>query len=381
MHMTAEHEDISRTTTRFVADEIQPCLAEWEEAGHLPLHDIFGGLAELGLLGIAKAESQGGLGLDASFQFCFAEALGSSLAGRLAAAVAEQTDRATPALARFGSDELQEEFLQPAVAGEQVAMLAAPSSSQGTQGQGIQARIDGGDYLLHGRSGWIAHAAQADWACVWAREESSAGGSLILLPLECPGVEREEWTESRYQPAWGRARLHLEGVRVERSFLIGESGQALSYLQLQALEEHIFRAASLLGGAQRLLQHSLEAARSDSFAASASAQYTLSLYATQLAAAQSLAHQACAGLLAGQDVRLLSAMARYQASALAWSLSDACQGLWASLHSPLWTGLQSFHRDLRWSASEGHAGQDLLSLIAAQLGLGPESSELHHDLA
>jgi citronellyl-CoA dehydrogenase len=47
-----------------------------------------------------------------------AEALGECNCGGVPMAIGVQTDMATPALARFGSDELRKEFLAPTIAGD-----------------------------------------------------------------------------------------------------------------------------------------------------------------------------------------------------------------------------------------------------------------------
>ena len=45
----------------------------------------------------------------------FTEALGNVHCGGIPMSVAVQTDMATPALAKFGSDELKREFLEPSI--------------------------------------------------------------------------------------------------------------------------------------------------------------------------------------------------------------------------------------------------------------------------
>src|SRR5699024_11685982 len=116
---THEHEEIRRTTERFVEEHVNPHVAEWEASGLFPAHEVFKGLGDLGLLGITKPQAYGGLELDYSYQVAFAESLGRMTCGGVPMAVGVQTDMATPALARYGSDELKAEFLAPASSGDQ----------------------------------------------------------------------------------------------------------------------------------------------------------------------------------------------------------------------------------------------------------------------
>jgi len=56
-----------------------------------------------------------------------AEALGNTRCGGVPMAIGVQTDMATPALARFGSDELRQEFLAPAISGDHVVCVGVSS--------------------------------------------------------------------------------------------------------------------------------------------------------------------------------------------------------------------------------------------------------------
>ena len=76
MQITHEHEEIARTLKRFIDEEINPHVDEWEAAEEFPAHQVFKGLGELGMLGLTKPEKYGGMGLDYSYSVVMAEALG-----------------------------------------------------------------------------------------------------------------------------------------------------------------------------------------------------------------------------------------------------------------------------------------------------------------
>ena len=113
MLFTQEHNELRRTVRNFVETEINPHCDEWEKAGEYPIHELFRKLGDLGLLGIQKPEEYGGMGLDYSYNLVAAEELGTAQCGGVPLAIGVQTDMCTPALARFGSDELKREFLVP----------------------------------------------------------------------------------------------------------------------------------------------------------------------------------------------------------------------------------------------------------------------------
>ena len=112
MQITHEHEEIMRTLKRFIDEEINPHVDEWEAAEAFPAHEVFKKLGDLGLLGLTKPTEYGGMALDYSYSVLMAQTLGHIACGALPMAIGVQTDMATPALARFGSDALKREFLE-----------------------------------------------------------------------------------------------------------------------------------------------------------------------------------------------------------------------------------------------------------------------------
>ncbi|RJF82760.1 acyl-CoA dehydrogenase family protein [Oleomonas cavernae] len=119
-----------RTVRRFIEAEINPHVDAWEAETIFPAHEVFKKMGDLGLLGIAKPEAYGGLGLDYSYSAVMSQELSRINSGGVAMAIGVQTDMATPALARFGSDELRQEFLAPSIAG--VAMSVCTPMAMAT---------------------------------------------------------------------------------------------------------------------------------------------------------------------------------------------------------------------------------------------------------
>ena len=113
MQFTHEHREVQKTLKRLIDEDINPHVDEWEEAGIFPAHEVFKKLGNLGLLGLTKPEAYGGAGLDYSYSLAMAETLGHIHCGGVPMAIGVQTDMATPALARFVSDELRQRYLAP----------------------------------------------------------------------------------------------------------------------------------------------------------------------------------------------------------------------------------------------------------------------------
>ena len=122
-----EHQAFRAVVRKFVQTELAPRAREFDEAGR-PDKAIFRRLGEMGLLGIRYDPKYGGQGLDYSYQAVFLEELTLCDNAGVAMGVSVQTDMATPALARFGSEALKERYLVPAIRGEHVAAIAVTCS-------------------------------------------------------------------------------------------------------------------------------------------------------------------------------------------------------------------------------------------------------------
>ena len=62
MQLTEQHEQLRDSVVRFVQNEINPFVEEWEKAEEFPSHEVFKKLGALGVLGVKYDEAYGGLG-------------------------------------------------------------------------------------------------------------------------------------------------------------------------------------------------------------------------------------------------------------------------------------------------------------------------------
>ena len=197
MQYTHEHEELRRTLKRFIDEEINPHVEQWEEAEIFPAHEVFKKMGALGLLGLTKPEAYGGSGLDYSYSMVMAETLGHIHCGGVPMAIGVQTDMCTPALARFGSDELRREFLVPAIKGDYVGCVAVSEPGGGSDVAALKttARKQGGDYVINGSKMWITNGLQADWCCLLANTSEGPAHknkSLIMVPMNLPGITKQK---------------------------------------------------------------------------------------------------------------------------------------------------------------------------------------------
>ena len=266
MLFTPEHEELRRSLQKFIAAEVNPHVDEWEEAGIFPAHDLFKKMGDLGFLGLTKPVEYGGAGLDYSYAMVMAEELGNIACGSVPMAIGVQTDMATPALARFGSDEVKREFLTPSIAGDFVACLGVSEVGAGSDVASIKttARKDGGDYVINGGKMWTTNGTQADWMCLLANTSEGAvhkNKSLICLPMKTKGVEIARKLDKLGMRSSDTAQIFFDDVRVPQRYLIGEEGKGFTYQMLQFQEERLWAAAANLKSMERLIEQTIEYTR------------------------------------------------------------------------------------------------------------------------
>ena len=190
MQFTHEHEELRRNLRRFIDDEINPHVDEWEVAEIFPAHEVFKNSAA----GLPWPDQAGELRrrrarlvlLDGD-----GRTLGHVRCGGVPMAIGVHTDMATPALARFGSDELKRsssrlDRRRLCRLPRRIRVGAAPTSPRSDHGA-----KDGGDYVINGGKMWITNGPQADWMCLLANTvEGTAhkNKTLICLPMKTKGV-------------------------------------------------------------------------------------------------------------------------------------------------------------------------------------------------
>jgi citronellyl-CoA dehydrogenase len=384
MDFTEEHEAIRRNVRQFIDAEINPHVDEWEAAGIFPAHDLFRKMGTQGYLGINKPAKYGGLGLDYSYQLAFIESLGHITCGGVPMGIGVQTDMATPALARFGSEALCREFLVPSIRGEMVACVGISEVGAGSDVAAIKttARKDGGDYVIDGGKMWITNGTQADWICLLANTSDGPAHrnkSLVCVPMTAKGVTVARKLDKLGMRASDTAQIFFEDVRVPQRNRIGEEGAGFTYQMLQFQEERLWSAASGLIVKERMIEETIEYTRERrAFGRpvldNQVVHFRLAELKTEVEALRALVYRAGALMLNGEDVTMLASMAKLKSARLAREVADTCLQYYGGMGYMSETPISRSYRDVRlWSIGAG-ADEIMLSIIAKRMGILPGKS-------
>ena len=385
MQFSEQHQAMRASVKRFVTEEINPHVDEWEKAGIFPMHALLKKLSALGLLGISKPEAYGGMGLDFSYELVLAEELGAAHCGGVPLAIGVQTSMATPALAQYGSHELREEFLIPAISGDSIASIAVSEPGAGSDVANIKtrARKDGDDYIIDGSKMWITNATQADFFCVLANtsdDKPHSNKSLIIVPRNTPGVSVGPKLEKMGMRSSDTAPVYFDNVRVPQHYRIGDEGAGFLYQMLQFQEERIFGAALSLKGFELCINSTIEYARErQAFSApllnNQTVHFTLAEMMTETEALRALIYRATENYVAGQDATLLASMAKLKAGRLSRELPDKCLQFWGGMGFIESTIVNRLYRDFRLTSIGGGADEIMLGIICKLIGILPKKAK------
>lgn len=382
MQFTEQHREIRRTVRTLIDREINPHVDDWEEAEIFPAHEVFRKLGDAGLLGIHKPEAYGGMGLDYSYAVAMSEELGHIRCGGVPMAIGVQTDMATPALARYGSDALRAEFLAPSISGEFVACLGVSEVGAGSDVASLktEARKDGGDYVINGGKMWTTNGTQADWICLLANTSDDAAHrnkSLICVPMSTPGVSVARKLKKLGMNASDTAQIHFDDVRVPQRYRIGEEGQGFVYQMQQFQEERLWGASRSLVSMEEAIAETIEYTRErkafgQSILDNQAVHFRLAELATEIEALRSLVYRAVELYIGGEDVTRLASMAKLKAGRLGREVADSCLQYWGGMGYMWENRIARMYRDARLASIGGGADEIMLTIIAKLMGTLPD---------
>jgi citronellyl-CoA dehydrogenase len=381
MLFTTDHDEVRRSLQKFIASEINPHVDEWEKADIFPAHELFKKLGDLGFLGLNKPEEYGGQGLDYSYALMMAEELGTIKCGGVPMAIGVQTDMATPALARFGSDEVRREFLKPAVTGDQVCCVGVSEPGAGSDVASIKthARSDGDDYVINGGKMWITNGVQADWICLLANTSEGQvhrNKSLICVPMKSHGVTIARKLDKMGMRCSDTAQIFFDNVRVPKRNRIGEEGHGFTYQMIQFQEERLWGAASCLKAMEAIIDDTIEYTRNrkafgGTILDNQVVHFRLAELQTEVELLRSLIYRAGEQLVAGEDVTKLASMAKLKAGRLGRELTDACLQFWGGMGFMNETPVSRAYRDFRLTSIGGGADEVMLMVLCKMMGILP----------
>ena len=138
--LTQDQREIQALTRDFARAEIEPNASAWDRDHHFP-RELFGKLAEIGLMGACVPEEYGGAGVDFLSYILVLEELSRADAG-VGVTVAVHTSAATLPILTYGTDEQKARFVPPLARGEVIGAFALTEPEAGSDAGSLRTKAE-----------------------------------------------------------------------------------------------------------------------------------------------------------------------------------------------------------------------------------------------
>jgi len=238
IYFTIEHSLFRDEVRVFIKKEILPYIEQWETEREIP-KEIWKKIGAAGFFGLQYQISLGGSQKDFFYSVIFLEELGKTGYVGFRIAIALHAYMATSYIDSFGSEELKQKYLVPAIKGERISALGISETEAGSDLSNLQttAVIDGGDYIINGHKKYVINGNVADFIILVVKTQNTntqskrgtIGISLMIVDLSSPGISKT-MAKNIGMYSSGVAEIQFDHVRVPRTNLIGCAEQGFIYL-------------------------------------------------------------------------------------------------------------------------------------------------------
>ena len=263
IYETPEHELLRDQIARFIAKEVEPHAAAWEETGMVP-RDVLRRMGQAGLLGLMYEGQYGGGEGDALTNLVFAEALSQSTFAGFIITVLVHTDMASPHLHHAGTPAQKARYLPGVTSGELITAVGISEPGAGSDVAGIRthARREGDEWVINGTKMFITNGVHANLYFVAAKTGPGRRDmSIFIVEKGTPGfsvgraLKKTGWLSS------DTAELIFDNVRIPAGNLLGEEHKGFYSVMKNFQTERIALGAMAVGHCQQALKLTLDHVR------------------------------------------------------------------------------------------------------------------------
>jgi alkylation response protein AidB-like acyl-CoA dehydrogenase len=273
--------------------------------------------------------------------------------------------------------------------------ITEPDAGSDVAGIRTRAVKDGDEYVINGSKTFITNGhragmivlvtktdpdagrrmtrAASDQARPNAERSSHEGFTLFLVPMDTPGVVREQKLEKMGMHASDTALLAFQDVRVPETAVLGEVGKGFFHIMWELQAERLIGAAGCLAYAQYAFDRTVTyAGERNAFGRPIGSfqaiRHKFAEMATQLEAARQLIYSTAWSYARGDyPVREIS-MAKLNASRVAWQVADDCVQIHGGAGYMREYEIERVLRDIRLYRIGAGADEILLDVIGRSYG-------------
>jgi len=374
-----EHDHFRSEFRRFVAAELVPHLAQWNEAG-VSDKAAWRKMGEAGFLGTNAPEAYGGGGVDFLFDAVVMEELAYARAHALQVSVHSQI--CMPYLAAYGSDAQKEKYLTQAIVGECILAIAMTEPDTGSDLAGIQTRAirHGDEYVINGSKTFISNGQNCGLVIVVAKTDPDAspphkGFSLILVDGDAPGFERGRNLSKLGLKGQDTSELFFKDCRVPAENLLGLEGQGFKMLMEKLQQERLCIGVGSMASCRRSLDDTLayvkeRKAFGQPIAQFQNTQFKLAELATQVEIGQAFVDKLLVAHVRGEELVAEVSMAKWWTTDLQRRLSAECLQFFGGYGFMNEYPISQDYADAAVQTIYAGTNEIMKVIIARKLGLG-----------
>ena len=373
-----DHELLRDQVAKFIAREVEPHAAAWEEAGCVP-RDVLRRMGDAGLFGLMYEEQYGGAEADAMTNLVFAEALSQSTFAGFIITVLVHTDMASPHLHHAGNAAQKDKYLRKVIAGDLITAVGITEPGAGSDVAGIRttAKKDGpgsgsgaGSWVLNGTKMFITNGVHANLYFIAAKTGAGKRDmSMFIVEKGTPGfsvgraLKKTGWLSS------DTAELVLDNVRIPAGNLLGEEGKGFYSVMKNFQTERIALAAMAVGHCQQALKLTIDYVRQrqafgEPLWNNQVIRQRLSMADAKVRAARQFMYHCAWRVTQGHDIVQDVSMLKALTGELVNEVVQTCQQFHGGMGYIRETAIERLWRDARVLAIGGGATEVMLEEVA-----------------
>lgn len=261
MYFTEEHQLFRQSLKDFLQKEVVPYIEQWEHTGTID-KSIWQKFGEMGFLGLATPEQDGGLGLDLFYTVVLLEELQKINSGGFAAAVWAHVYLAMTHLNKNGNTYQKDIYLKPSVNGELLGCLGVSEPFGGSDVAGMRTTAikKGDNYIVNGSKTFITNGVYADYVILAAKTSPDLGNkgiSILIVDLKSEGVSANKLNKLGWR-ASDTAELAFDNVVVPASNLMGAEGNGFTFIMEAFALERLIMGVNAHARAEYALEYALK---------------------------------------------------------------------------------------------------------------------------
>ena len=368
---------IRKSMARFVDNELIPNAKEIDEKGEFPI-EMFQKIGKMGVFGIRYPKKGGGAGGNTTLYCIICEELARGLMS-VAATTAMQCLMGTNFLFHFGTDELREQYFDPAMRGEKIACfcLTEPEAGSDLGNVSTRATRTGDGYLINGMKTWVTSGPIADFYTVLCQtnpEKKFRGLNFFFVPRATSGLSVSKPFDLLGTRTTPISELAFTDVHIPHEHMLGAEGQGLNNLLSILAEIRTMTAALGIGLVRAALHDCIQDAHERVQFGRTISNYQLiqakvAELAVDLEAAKLLTYRATHMIDNKVECLKEASMAKYFATEAACKAGDYATRIFGAYAYSMEYNAQRYYRDNRFLLYGGGTHEILLPNIARWVGL------------